>query len=71
MRTTLTLADDVAAEVEKLRRSEGISDALNRLVRRGMATGIKRQPYRHKTAPIGIKIDVTNIGSVLDLLDDV
>ena len=71
MRTTFTLADDVAAEVEKLRRSEGIgvSDAVNRLIRRGLATGVKRQPYRHQTAAIGIKIDITNIGSVLDLLD--
>lgn len=71
MRTTFTLADDVAAEVEKLRRSEGIgvSDAVNRLIRRGLVTGVNRQPYRHQTAAIGIKIDITNIGSDLDLLD--
>jgi metal-responsive CopG/Arc/MetJ family transcriptional regulator len=72
MRTTFTLADDVAAEVEKLRRSEGIgiSEAVNRLIRRGLANGAKRQPYRHQTAAIGVNVDVTDIGAVLDLLDD-
>ncbi|MEA2130053.1 MAG: hypothetical protein QOJ85_2944, partial [Solirubrobacteraceae bacterium] len=38
MRTTLTLADDVAAAVEKLRRerSIGLSEAVNELVRAGL-----------------------------------
>jgi metal-responsive CopG/Arc/MetJ family transcriptional regulator len=72
MRTTVTLADDVAAEIEKLRRSEGIgiSEAVNRLIRQGLENGVKRQPYRHQTSAIGVKVDVTDIGSVLDLLDD-
>ena len=40
MRTTLTLADDVAAAVERLRRerSIGMSEAVNELVRAGLTT---------------------------------
>ncbi len=38
MRTTVTLADDVAAELDRLRRerSIGVSEALNELARAGM-----------------------------------
>ncbi|MBS9535863.1 CopG family transcriptional regulator [Mycobacterium sp. M1] len=72
MRTTVVIDDDVAAEIDRLRREGlGISEALNLLARRGMAAaGIKSTPYRHRTAPIGLKVDVANIGDVLDLLDD-
>ena len=72
MRTTVTLADDVAAELERLRREEGLgrSEALNRLARSGMATTHPHGPYEHRTAPLGMKIDVSNIGDVLDLLDE-
>ncbi len=72
MRTTFTLADDVAAEVEKLRRAEGIgiSEAVNRLIRKGLVIHAEPQPYHHQTSAIGMKVDVTDIGSVLDLLDD-
>lgn len=73
MRTTFTLTDDVAAEIERMRRESGIgpSEALNTLARRGMAqrpatTG----PYRHRSAELGLKVDVSDIGAVLDLLDD-
>lgn len=73
MRTTITVADDVAAEMDRLRRVEGLgpSEALNLLARRGMAGGTTRPaPYRHRTADVGVRIDVSNIGEVLDLLDD-
>lgn len=73
MRTTITVADDVAAEMDRLRRSEGLgpSEALNLLARRGMAYQARRPtPYRHRSADVGVRIDVTNIGEVLDLLDD-
>jgi metal-responsive CopG/Arc/MetJ family transcriptional regulator len=72
MRTTLTLDDDVAAEVERLRREEGIgvSEAVNRLIRMALATPPRRQPYEHISADLGIKVDVTNIGDVLELLDE-
>ena len=50
----------------------GLSEALNALARRGMvqATSSEIAEYKHRTAPIGFKVDVTNIGDVLDLLDD-
>jgi hypothetical protein len=72
MRTTVTLADDVAAELQRVRRerSIGVSEALNDLVRAGMAR--KKEPRKkfvQHTYPLGMKIDVTNIGEVLELLE--
>lgn len=73
VRTTVVIDSDVAAEVERLRREGmGISEALNLLARRGIAaqTGVPTARYRHRTAHIGLKVDVTNVADVLDLLDD-
>lgn len=72
MRTTFTLDPDVAAEVDRLRRREGIgiSEAVNRLVRAGLVRRPSAEPYRHMTASVGIRVDVTDIGAVLDLLDE-
>ena len=71
MRTTFTLDDDVAAEVARLRREAGlgVSEAVNRLIRAGMVDRSHRRRYVHKAAPLGLRIDVANIGDVLDLLD--
>jgi hypothetical protein len=71
MRTTFTLDDDVVAAVEELRRNEGlgISEAVNRLIRAGMVAPAKRARYRHRASDLGLKVDVSNIGEVLDLLD--
>jgi Arc/MetJ family transcription regulator len=72
MRTTVTLDPDVAAEVERLRRADGVgvSEAVNRLVRRALATRPEPQVYTHRSVDLGLSIDVSNIGDVLDLLDD-
>jgi len=72
MRTTLTLDDDVAAAVQKIRRDQGVgvSEAVNRLARAGLAKPAKRKVYVHKSFPMGIKVDVSNIGEVLELLDE-
>jgi len=72
MRSTFVLDDDVAAEVERLRRREGIgiSEAVNRLARAGMIRPKHRTPYRHRSTDLGLRIDVTDIGAVLDLLDE-
>lgn len=73
MRTTITVADDVLAEMEKLRREKGLgpSEALNLLARRGIAQPDEgRARYVHRSHPLGLRIDVTNIAEVLDLLDD-
>ncbi len=72
MRTTVTLADDVAAELQRLRRerSIGVSEALNEMARAGMARKKKpRKKFVQRTYPVGLKIDVTNIGEVLELLE--
>lgn len=73
MRTTITVADDVAAAMEELRRSEGLgpSEALNLLARRGMAAVRAQVPdYVHQSAELGIRVDVANVAEVLELLDD-
>lgn len=73
MRTTVVIDSDVAAAIEQLRREGlGISEALNLLARRGIAAQTAGQVsrYRHRTSRIGLKVDVTNIADVLDLLDD-
>lgn len=71
MRTTVDLADDVAAAVEKARRERGLglSEAVNDLVRAGLIPHAPRPPFRQKTYSMGLKVDVSNIGEVLDMLD--
>ena len=74
MRTTVVIDSDVAAEIERLRREGmGLSQALNLLARRGMTRGPESKTmvkYKHRASRIGLKVDVTNIADVLDLLDD-
>jgi len=72
MRTTITLADDVAAAVDRVRREKavGVSEAVNDLVRRGLVSGRRsKEPFVQKTHPMGLKIDVTNIGRALEELE--
>lgn len=71
MRTTLTLADDVAAAVEKLRRerSIGLSEAVNDLVRAGLAQRQSRGPFRQKTHDLGRGIDFSNVADAIETLD--
>ena len=72
MRTTITLEADAAAAVDKLRRAEtiGTSEAVNRLIRDGLRSKHPRKPYVHRTANLGLRVDVSNIGEVLELLDE-
>ncbi len=73
MRTTLNLEDDIIAEVERRRRVDGtgLSETVNELIRIGLAQHDRaRSLYEHRTASLGLRIDVSNIGEVLDLLDD-
>ena len=71
MRTTVTLDDDVVAAVERLRRQRGLglSEAINELARSGAQPVRKQVAFRQATRPMGMRIDVTNIGEVLDTLD--
>jgi hypothetical protein len=73
MRTTITLDDDIVAAVEQLRRDQGlqVSAAVNELARRGLAAAPQQsmRRFKQRTARIGLRVDVTNIGDVLDALD--
>ncbi len=72
MRTTVNLADDVAAGVEKLRRERGIgfSEALNDLVRAGFLPREPRRPFRQKTYSMGpARIDCSNVAEAIDHLE--
>lgn len=72
MRTTVNLDDDVVAAMSQLRRDEslGLSEAVNRLARAGMAHAAAPEPFRQRSTDLGIRIDVSNIGDVLDALDE-
>jgi Ribbon-helix-helix protein, copG family len=72
MRTTVTLADDVAAEIQRLRRERGVgtSEALNELARRGLAAGGEgRERFEQRTHPLGLRIDPTDVADAIETLD--
>jgi predicted transcriptional regulator len=71
MRTTVTLADDVAAAVEKLRRerSIGLSEAINDLVRAGLVERRKASPVRQRAHDLGRGIDFSNVAEAMETLD--
>jgi predicted transcriptional regulator len=71
MRTTVTLADDVAAAVERLKRerSIGISEAVNELVRDGLVRRERPHRFAQTTHDLGAGVDYTNIAEALETLD--
>jgi hypothetical protein len=72
MRTTVTLADDVAAAVEKLRRerSIGLSDAINDLVRAGLIErDINHAPFQQQSHDLGHGLDYSNVAEALETLE--
>lgn len=71
MRTTITLSGDVAAAVEKARseRGTGISETVNDLIRKGLASGDKRPKFRQRSQPVGLEIDISNVAEAIENLD--
>jgi Arc/MetJ family transcription regulator len=72
MRTTVSLDDDVAAAVEEARRSRhlGLSEAVNDLIRAGLATvPPARRVFHQRSSDLGLRIDVSNVAEALDVLD--
>ncbi|HET6750865.1 MAG TPA: ribbon-helix-helix protein, CopG family [Actinomycetes bacterium] len=71
MRTTVTLDDDVAAAVERLRRdrSIGLNEAVNELIRAGLTVKRPRKPFRQQAEHIGFRVDVSNVAEALELLE--
>jgi Arc/MetJ family transcription regulator len=71
MRTTVTLDDDVAAAVKRLRRrrSIGLSEAVNELARAGLTRRATTTRFKQKSRSIGLRIDVTNVADALELIE--
>jgi len=72
MRTTITLSEDVAAAVERLRRDRGVglSEAVNDLVRSGLTAERTTKPFHQKTHDLGAsRIDLSNIAETIETLD--
>ncbi|HEX5466215.1 MAG TPA: hypothetical protein VFW92_06025 [Candidatus Limnocylindrales bacterium] len=71
MRTTIDLDEDVAAAVAQMRRSGlGVSEAVNRLARAGLAAKPRQRRFHQQSAPLGLRIDVRNIAEALEFLDE-
>ena len=71
MRTTITLAEDVAAAVERLRRERavGVSEAVNELIRAGLAADRPPARFTQKTHDLGRGVDYTNVAEAVETLD--
>jgi metal-responsive CopG/Arc/MetJ family transcriptional regulator len=71
MRTTITLADDVAAAVERLRRDEGIgrSEAVNRLARAGLSAPRTRRRFRQRTVKARLLVDVSDVADAIEIVE--
>lgn len=72
MRTTINLDPDVEAAVRKLRkeRGMGLSEAVNELARTGLSRPRTDYVYKTPSRPMGLKMNVDNIGEILELLDE-
>jgi hypothetical protein len=73
MRTTLTIDDDIAVQLERLRRARdmGLKELINEALRRGLrdmsARPKKRDPFR--TQPIdGVTLLLDNMDNVAEVL---
>lgn len=71
MRTTVEFADDTAKAIQRLRLEEGrgVSDAVNELIRRGLNASAPPEPFVQQTTELGLRMDVSNIGELLDILE--
>lgn len=72
MRTTITLADDVAAAVDQLRRrrGSGISEVVNDLLRRGLAGDQPEAAFRQSVSEMGTpRVDLDDVSGLLDALE--
>jgi ribbon-helix-helix CopG family protein len=77
MRTTLTIDDDVAAQLEGLRRKgdASLKDIINEALRRGLrdmaAPAKPRTPFRTKSVDAGEMLlpDIDNVAEVLALVE--
>lgn len=71
MRTTVEFDVDTQKAIEAIRREEGlgVSEAVNELIRRGLAAPEPQRRYEPIRRNLGLKIDVSNVADALDLLE--
>lgn len=69
MRTTVSLADDVAAGRLRKERSIGLSEAVNELIRAGLTKRQVANRFQQQTYDMGEGIDYSNIGDAIETLD--
>ena len=71
MRTTVEFDDDAARAIASLRKERGIgvSEAVNELIRRGLLHKPPRERFVQQTANLGLKVDISNIGEALAILE--
>ena len=48
----------------------GFSEAVNELVRAGLISARSNRRFRQRTADVGLRMNVDNIGDVLELLEE-
>ena len=67
----MTLDDDVAAALERVRRERGLglSEAINELVRAGLRTPVPQAPFHQRTADLGPGFDLRNVAEALELAE--
>lgn len=72
MRTTVTLAADVAAAVEQLRRERGsgISDVVNDLLRTALVGERPKAPFAQRVSDMGVpRLELDDVSGLLDALE--
>lgn len=71
MRLTVRLDPEIYAAAKSLaaEREIGIGEAVNELAHRGLTVGDKRKRYKHMSDDMGMLIECTNIGEVLEYLE--
>lgn len=71
MRTTVEFDQDTARAIDALRRERrlGVSEAVNELIRRGLLARLPSPPFRQRSAPLGVHIDVSSVADALEYLD--
>jgi hypothetical protein len=71
VRTTIKFDADTAKVIADRvkRQGKGVSEVVNELIRSGLTATPARAPFVPMTAPLGIRIDVSNTADALDLLE--
>lgn len=71
MRTTVQLEKDISAALLRLRQKTGmgVSEAVNHLIRRGLAEQTNTARFVQTTFPLGLVVDVSNVAEALERLE--